>query len=194
VSGPLFPEARGYDASLKGYAFDVAQAKALMKEGGAEAGFSIQLDTTAPNKEVSEAVAGQLKQIGVTASVNVVELGVLTTKVNSGESDMYFSAWGDSAADGGVTFYRHFHSSQRKTFKDTWYSNPELDKQIDEARGTFDFEKRRQLLSQALKTIVDDAPWVFLWQPTSLAAARGNIKGFAPRFDGYMFLNKVSRA
>ena len=116
------------------------------------------------------------------------------SRINQGEADLYFNNWGDSAADGGVTFFRHFHSSQREIFKDTWYSRPDLDKQIDDARFTFDFDKRRALLTEALKTIVDDAPWVFLWQPTSLAAARANVKGFVPRADGYMFLEKVSKA
>ncbi|MBI2755948.1 MAG: ABC transporter substrate-binding protein [Chloroflexi bacterium] len=194
VPGPLFPEARGYDPSVTGYAFNVAQAKALLKEAGVENGFSLTLDTTAPNKELSEAIAGQLKQIGVNLSVNVMELGVLTTKINQGQSDMYHNVWGDSAADGGVTFYRHFSGAQRATFKDTWYSRPELDTQIDQARFTFDFEKRRQLLVAIQKTIVEDAPWIFLWQPTSLAAARSNVKGFVPRADGYMFLNKVTKA
>jgi peptide/nickel transport system substrate-binding protein len=193
VNGPLFPESRGYDKNLPGYPFDRDRAKALLKEGGAENGFSMTLDTTAPLKEAAEAIAGQLKQVGVTASVNAMELGVLTTKINNGECDMYINAWGDSAADGGVTFYRHFHSSQREKFKDTNYSRPDLDKMIDEARFTFDFDKRRQLLEQTLKVIVDDAPWIFLWQPTSLAAARSDVKGFVPRADGYMFLNRVSK-
>jgi len=93
VPGPLFPEARGFDPNMKGYEFDLAKSKALLKEGGAETGFSMTLDTTAPNREVTEAVAGQLKQIGVNVTVNVMELGVLTTRINSGESDMYFNAW-----------------------------------------------------------------------------------------------------
>jgi peptide/nickel transport system substrate-binding protein len=193
VNGPLFPESRGYDKSLPGYPFDRDKAKALLAEGGAAAGFSMTLDTTAPLKEAAEAVAGQLKQIGVNVSVNVMELGVLTTKINNGECDMYFNTWGDSAADGGVTFYRHFHSSQREKFKDTWYSRPDLDKMIDAARFTFDFDKRRQLLEQTLKPIVEDAPWIFLWQPTSLAAAQATVKGFVPRADGYLFLNKVTK-
>jgi ABC-type transport system substrate-binding protein len=105
---------------------------------------------------------------------------------------MYLNNWGDSAADGGVTFYRHFSSSQRETFKDTWYSRPDLDKQIDDARFAFDLNQRRQMLMGAYKTIVDDAPWIFLWQPTMLSAARNNVKGFVPRADAYLFLNKVS--
>ncbi|MBV9171752.1 MAG: ABC transporter substrate-binding protein [Chloroflexi bacterium] len=191
ISGPLFPESRGYDPSVT-YTFDLDKARALLKEGGAESGFSATMDTTAPMKEIAEALAGQLKALGVTITVNVMELGALTTKINNGDCEMYLNNWGDSAADGAVTFYRHFSSSQREQFKDTWYSRPDLDKQIDDARFTFDFDQRKQLLTGIYKSIVNDAPWIFLWQPTSLAAARSTVKGFVPRADAYMFLNKVS--
>jgi peptide/nickel transport system substrate-binding protein len=191
ISGPLFPESRGYDPSV-GYTFDLDKARALLKQGGADNGFSVTMDTTASMKQIAEALAGQLKPLGVNVSVNVMDLGVLTTKINNGDCEMYLNNWGDSAADGGVTFYRHFSSSQRETFKDTWYSRPDLDKQIDAARFTFDLDQRRQMLMGAYKTIVDDAPWIFLWQPTMLSAARTNVKGFMPRADAYLFLNKVS--
>jgi len=193
LNGPIFPEARGYDKGVAGYPFDREKAKALLKTGGVENGFEITLDTSAPTKELCEAIAGQWKQIGVTAKVNVVEAGVLTQKVTAGESEAYFSAWGDSSADAGVTYYRHFHGGQRAQFKDTGYSKPELDKMIDEGRLTSDFAKRQQIFAQALKTIVDDAPWVFLWQPQVLAAARSNITGFKPRGDAYLFLHKVTK-
>ena len=140
-----------------------------------------------------EAIAGQWKQIGVTARVNVMEAGVLTQKVTAGESDAYFSSWGDSSADAGVTYYRHFHGGQRAQFKDTGYSKPELDKLIDDGRVASDFAKRQEVFAQALKMIVDDAPWVFLWQPQTLAAARTGITGFAPRMDAYLFLHKVTK-
>ena len=79
----------------------------------------------------------------------------------------------------------------RSALREAWVE--EFDKMIDEARFTFDFDKRRQLLEKTLKVVVDDAPWLFLWQPTSLAAARSDVKGFVPRADGYLFLNKVTK-
>jgi peptide/nickel transport system substrate-binding protein len=193
IAGPVFPEARGFDKGVTGYPFDREKAKSLLAAAGLASGFEITLDTAAPTKEVSEAIAGQWKQVGVTAKVNVVEAGVLTQKVTAGESEAYFSSWGDSSADAGVTYYRHFHGGQRAQFKDTGYAKPELDKLIDEGRTSSDFTKRQQVFAQVLKTIVDDAPWVFLWQPQTLAAARAGVSGFKPRMDAYLFLHKVTK-
>jgi peptide/nickel transport system substrate-binding protein len=193
IPGPLYPEVRGFDKSITGYAFDREKAKSLLKAAGADGGFEITLDTAAPTKELSEAIAGQWKQIGVTAKVNVMEAGVLTQKVTNGESDAYFSSWGDSSADAGVTYYRHFYGGQRAQFKDTGYSKPDLDKLIDEGRVATDFKKREEVFQQALKIIVDDAPWVFLWQPQTLAAARAGVSGWTPRMDAYLFLHKVTK-
>ena len=122
IPGPLFPEARGFDKSVTGYGFDRDKAKALLKAAGADGGFTFTLDTAAPTKELAEAIAGQWKQIGVTATVNVIEDGVMTQKTTNGESDAFLTSWGDSSADAGATYYRHFSSGQRAQFKDTNYS------------------------------------------------------------------------
>jgi peptide/nickel transport system substrate-binding protein len=193
IPGPLFPEARGFDKSVTGYGFDRDKAKALLKAAGADGGFTFTLDTATPTKELAEAIAGQWKQIGVTATVNVIEAGVMTQKTTNGESDAFLTSWGDSSADAGATYYRHFSSGQRAQFKDTNYSKPELDKLIDDGRAASDFTQRQQIFAQALKIIVDDAPWVFLWQPQTLAAARAGVSGFTPRMDAYLFLDKVTK-
>jgi peptide/nickel transport system substrate-binding protein len=194
IAGPLFPEVRGFDPSVTGYAYDPDLAKALLSEAGLGDGFEATLDTAAPNREISEALAGMWRQIGVTVNVTVGEAGVLTTKINNGESQMWYSTWGDSSADAGVTLYRHFHSSQRELFKDSGYSRPDLDALIDEGRASLDLEARAETFRQAYKIVVDDAPWVFLWQPMALAATRANIEGFVLRPDAYLFLHKVSKS
>lgn len=193
IPGPLFPEVRGYDPDVAGYEYDLDKAKALMEEAGVGDGFEATLDTTAPNKEVSEALAGMWQQIGVTVNVNVLETGVMTEKVSSGQSEMWYSTWGDSSADAGVTLYRHFHSSQRELFQDTGYARDDLDQLIDEGRAMLDLEQRAATFRQAYGMVVEDAPWVFLWQPMALAATRANISGFVLRPDAYLFLHKVSK-
>ncbi len=194
IAGPLFPEARGFDPGVTGYPFDRDRARALVREAGVEPGTLITLDATSPFKEVSEAIANQLKQVGLNVGVNIMEDGVLTSRINQGESQMYYATWGDSSADAGVTFYRHFSGKQRNTFKDTWYSRPDLDRLIDDGRAETALERRQELFRQALRIIVDDAPWLFLWQPTTLAATRTNVKGFVARPDGYLFLSKVTKS
>jgi peptide/nickel transport system substrate-binding protein len=194
IPGPFFPEMRGYDSRLKGYPFDPARAKTLLKEAGVEAGFDATLDTSAPFKTVSEALAGQLNAVGVRVNVNVMEAGVLTAKINQGQSDIYYNTWGDSTADGGTTLYRHFSSAQRKTFIDTGYSRPDLDKLIEEGNALMDLNNRQALFAQAGRIVVNDAPWIFLWQPKSLAATAAGVRGFVARPDAYLFLDKVTKS
>ncbi|MCC6703513.1 MAG: ABC transporter substrate-binding protein [Thermomicrobiales bacterium] len=193
ISGPFFPEVRGFDPDVAGYAYDVDKAKALLEEAGLGSGFDATLDTVAANKEVSEAMAGMWQEIGVNVTVNTIEPGVMTERTNSGQSQMWFSSWGDSSADAGVTLFRHFHSSQRELFKDTGYSREDLDQIIDEGRATIDLERRAEIFREAHRIVVDDAPWVFLWQPTAFGATRANVQGFVLRPDGYFFLHKVSK-
>jgi peptide/nickel transport system substrate-binding protein len=88
IPGPLFPEVRGFDPDVAGYEFDLDLASSLLEEAGVGGGFEVTLDTTAPNREVCEAMAGMWQQIGVTVDVNVIEPGVLVERMNSGESQM----------------------------------------------------------------------------------------------------------
>lgn len=193
LPGPYFPEMRGYDPSIKGYPHDPARAKELLRGAGLADGFNVTMDAVEATKEVAEALAGQLAQVGVRAKVLVNDSGALTTKVQGGNSEMFVSAWGDSTADAGATLYRMFSSNQEKVFKDTGYSRPDLDKLIEQGRAAMDLNQRQTVFAQAEKIIVDDAPWIFLWQPKTVAATSTAVKGFTPRPDAYLFLAKVTK-
>ncbi|MEA2531608.1 MAG: peptide/nickel transport system substrate-binding protein, partial [Thermomicrobiales bacterium] len=57
-----------------------------------------------------------------------------------------------------------------------------------------DAAAREQAASDIQQTIVDEAPWVFLYQPDFLLAMRSTVKGYtyysADRFTRYKFLYK----
>ena len=63
---PLMP---GYDKAYKGYAYDVAKAKALLAEAGLKDGFSTMLyaSNTDPNPRIAQAIQQDLAAIGVKA-------------------------------------------------------------------------------------------------------------------------------
>ncbi|MCS6826019.1 MAG: hypothetical protein NZ553_05315, partial [Caldilinea sp.] len=58
------------------------------------------------------------------------------------------------------------------------YSNPEVDRLLDEARTTVDPEVRRELYAQAIDIIWEEAPWLFLYSEVQLTAIRTNVEGF----------------
>src|SRR5690606_13084392 len=60
-----------------------------------------------------------------------------------------------------------------------FYSNPEVDALLDEARTTTDGAAREGLYRQALQIIHEDAPWLFLHSETQLVAVNTAVEGLA---------------
>jgi len=80
---PLPPSMPGYDTEYKGFAYDVAGAKALLAEAGYPNGFTTELWTsnTDPNPRIAQTIQQDLAAIGVKVTIkslaqaNVIEAG-----------------------------------------------------------------------------------------------------------------------
>ncbi len=70
----------GCAASLSPPEFNLAKAKKLLAEAGHPNGFKIALTTWGPSVQAAEAIAGQLRRIGVNASVDVQSVGGFVKK------------------------------------------------------------------------------------------------------------------
>ena len=64
----------------------------------------------------------------------------------------------------------------------TWlmrkYSNPEVDKLLDEASVIYDQQKRKELYYKAVRIITMDAPYVFIVYVPEWAAMKPEVHGF----------------
>jgi peptide/nickel transport system substrate-binding protein len=69
----------GFVESLKPYPYDPEKAKSLLKEAGFPSGFTVSFK--APNgrylqdKQVAEAIVGQLEKVGIKAELETIEWG-----------------------------------------------------------------------------------------------------------------------
>jgi peptide/nickel transport system substrate-binding protein len=57
-----------------------------------------------------------------------------------------------------------------------WYSNPELDKLLSEARAVTDFAKRRELYNKVQEIVAKELPYVFLWHEEIFAVVKTKHK------------------
>jgi peptide/nickel transport system substrate-binding protein len=71
------------------------------------------------------------------------------------------------------------------------YSNPEVDKLILQARSEMNTEKRKQLYSQLLRLIRDDAPYIFGYQQMDIYGVNSRLK-WTPRGDESIRLTEIS--
>jgi peptide/nickel transport system substrate-binding protein len=167
INGPLPPNFVGYDPKIPFFHHDLAKAKELLAKAGYPDGKGIDMVINAPigrynkDKEIGEAIAGQLNQTGGHFTPKIQEW---TTYVNSTSAraltPVYELAWGNNSYDADNTLTSLFTSDARLST----YANPALDKLIVDARYETDPKKRQGVYDKALDIIHDEAPWIFMFQ------------------------------
>jgi peptide/nickel transport system substrate-binding protein len=155
-----------FDPNAKGYEFNLAKAKALMKEAGYEQGFTFECIGT--NSEafgvvVVEAIMPFLKQINVTVKPQQLEGAALADRLR--RMDYQAFIWSLSSGAGGdpLQALNRWHSKNPSAAGNfVGYNNPEFDKLLDEAAKIRDASKRIELLRKADAIFREDAPvWFF---------------------------------
>ncbi len=180
---PITKQYIGFDASIKPYPYDPGKAKQLLTEAGYPNGIDTVLNTPAgrfiKDKEVAEALAGQLAKVGIRARVIPDDFSVFLGKYDKRRFDgLYMQSWGNSSFDAEYTLFPLFSSKGRGYY----YKNAEVDRAVDQGRSVFDPKKRQDAYSDALRTIREDAPWVFLYQQQDLYGVHRGI-AWQPRSD-----------
>jgi len=74
------------------------------------------------------------------------------------------------------------------------YSNPEVDRLLEEARATFDEGRRRELYREAQRIIVRDTPCVFLAHRKHVCAVNRRVRNFKVSPFGVQRLDRVTIA
>ncbi|MEG6566895.1 peptide ABC transporter substrate-binding protein [Thermoanaerobacterium saccharolyticum] len=141
---------------------DVAQAKELLKKGMSELGISklpmvtLLGDDTDNAKKYDQALQQMWKQnLGVNVQIQNVAFKVRLDMMDKGNYDMVLAGWGADYND-PLTFLDMWETNNGNNT--AFYSNPEYDKLIDEAKVNGDLKSRNDQLIQAEKILMNDMP------------------------------------
>lgn len=161
------PEMVGYTDKITKYDYNLEEAKKLLAEAGYPDGFScdiaVYLDIYSKYAQVLQA---SLAEIGVNATVTMMERSAFDDYTYSGKADIIFYGNTYSGPDlSDVSVYNLFHSSNiDKKSSRVFYKNAEVDRLLDEGKKTLDDTARGQIYEEMLKIISDDVPVVpFIW-------------------------------
>jgi peptide/nickel transport system substrate-binding protein len=182
VGGPLTPVMFGFAPDVKPYPYDPERAKRLLAEAGFAQGISLTFNS--PNgrylkdKEVNEAIAGQLARIGVRIQLAVHEWGTYVSKWPDGLVPMYMIGWAGTWDADGIMFPL-LRTGQRFS---RW-SHPDFDALIDTARRTLDQGERVKLYRQATQLAHDEAPWLFLFHGMDIYGVSRAVAEWEPTSD-----------
>jgi peptide/nickel transport system substrate-binding protein len=162
------------------YPVDVEKAKALIKEGGYENGFSTSLLVLAGNQdEIGMATALQQMwgQIGIKLELQQVDNATRTDQYRNGTFTMRLSAWTDDIADPNeITSY--FVYSPTIDALHTGWKNEEADKLFEESQKESDATKRADLYATIQEIYNATGPIVPLYETPYPVALRKSVKGF----------------
>jgi peptide/nickel transport system substrate-binding protein len=172
----------------------VEEAKALLEEAGEPDGFSFTLktDPSPINQQIGQVIQNNLKPAGIDVKLEQEEFGTLLDDSTNGNFQALFLGW-SGRIDPDLNIYDF--TVTNGDFNDSGYSNPEVDKLLNEARTTSDRDRRKELYGQVMEILHEDVPYVYLYHnnQTTDFAMQPTVQGFEPYPDGILRLAGVSK-
>jgi peptide/nickel transport system substrate-binding protein len=179
------------------YKHDPTKAKALMKEAGMDKG-PIPVDLAIrvgwpTHEQASIWLQRELEQIGF--KVNIVKETDATFRqlAIKGDHQLSVEAWQSWIND--PFYHLTFLFNSRSKFTNlSFYSNPALDKLIDDNMHETRADKRATASRDAQKILLDDAVWGLLWYENWTRVASGDLTGLEKRWDTFERYYALKRA
>jgi len=128
-----------------------------------------------------------LKKVGIPASAKPMAFGALVEQVSvRHEFDSFILGYGRLSLDPDY-LRRFFHAGQDKKRggNKSGYRNPEFDQMGDQSAKMIDPEKRRNLIWDMQKMIIQDVPYIPLYNPNLIEAVRNDkFTGWVQMLEG----------
>ncbi|MCG7346466.1 glutathione ABC transporter substrate-binding protein [Sporosarcina sp. ACRSL] len=194
AKGPLAPGIFGYNEDAKPIEYNVEEAKKLLKEAGYENGFksSIWTNDNPQRQQIAVLLQEELKKVNVEVSIEVMEFGAYLDKTANGEHDMFILGWSNPTGDADYGLYALFHSSQQGSPGNrSFYTNPEVDKLLEQGRRESDPDERIKIYNKVQEHLIEDAPMAYLIHTEYLTGVSNQIRGFSIGTDGIYKLKDV---
>ena len=186
------PESPFFDAALKPVTRDVDGAKALLKQAGLTPPVPVNL--LVPNSpditQMAEIIQSMAADAGFDVKLTTMEFASSLDLAQQGGFEAYLLAWsGRIDPDGNLYSFLHSNTGTQNYGK---YSNPEMDKLLDDARTEGDVAKRKALYAQEAELEQKDMPISYLYTQRDLAGLSAKLHGFKPIPDGLIRLQGLT--
>ena len=162
---------------------DVAKAKALLKE----AGFTgpITVDFMVPKNVETETVAQVIQSMAAEAGfdmkIRVTETATALKAAEAGEYQAFILDWSGRIDPDGNSYI--FHKSKAPQNYSA-YSNPDVDRLLDDARLVTDMAQRKSIYEKMTKSILEDEPIIYLYHRKNLIVHTTKLEGYKQLPDG----------
>lgn len=176
----LPPESWAYSPGTQ-YNFDQARAKQLLQEAGYK-NEPIKFKFSAGNAAFSsyaQAIQSSLANAGLNIEIETLDPTTLRTQLAQGQFQLNTGVWIGGNQD--PIFLKDLFTTGRipsdtiPCCNRSRYSNPEVDRILEEAINSIDREQARQLYVRAWDIVSADLPLLPLWYPANMVVANKRV-------------------
>ncbi len=194
AAGPIPPAfAWAYDESLDPYPYDPEKAKALLAEAGVAEGTEVVFYVTEGGSGMLDpvpmgtAIQADLNAVGLDVKIETYEWNTFLGEVNpglEGKADMAEMAWMTNDPDTLPFLALRTAAWPDAGFNSGYYSNPEVDALLEQARVATSQDERAELYREMQRIVHDDAPWVFVanWKQNAVTSDKVENFSLEPSF------------
>ncbi|MBQ9330149.1 MAG: ABC transporter substrate-binding protein [Oscillibacter sp.] len=180
IGSSMYPAfAKYFDPSLTDYySHDTARAKALLAEAGYPDGFSMTITVPSnyqPHIDTAQVIAQQLKDIGVTAELQLVEWGTWLSDVYAGRQFQSTVIGVDASNMTARALLERFTSTASNDFIN--YENAEYDALFAQAQASYDDAVQTAIYKQMERNLTENAANVYIQDMADLVAVRKGLEG-----------------
>jgi peptide/nickel transport system substrate-binding protein len=194
----LPPVVWGYTEDVPAYPYDPERARELLAEAGYPDGFAVEFWVPASGSGMQQPVAmgtviqDYLSRVGVDATIQQFEWGTYLDRVivplESADTvpEMFQMSWIGDNGDPDNFLYILLSGDQfpPNGFNLGYYTNPEVDAILREARTTLEQDARVAQYEEAQRLIMADMPVIPVDHETQIVVLRAGIEGFVPHPTG----------
>jgi peptide/nickel transport system substrate-binding protein len=204
AAGPTPPAfAWAHNEKLEPYPHDPGKARELIEAAGHDGaeltfyvteGGSGMLDPV----PMGAAIQADLAEVGLKVRIETYEWNTFLGKVNpglEGKADMAEMAWMTNDPDTlPYLTLRTEAFPAEGGFNSGYYSNPEVDRLLEEARRSTDQAERARLYRKMQEIVHEDAPWAFIanWKQNAVSSERVDNFELQPSF--FLMLHDVAKS
>jgi len=180
AKGAIPPGLSGHDSSRQVLPYDPERARQLLKDAGydSDCEFDLWVDPGAAISQTIEALQYYLNEAGFKVHLVRNDWNMMRDAMRKGETDAYWGNWWADYADAENFLAPLFHSETAA--RRNRYSNPQVDEWINRLQRSLDADERLRLAKQVDSVLVDEAPYAFMWYPTSYTVVQPRLKGYVP--------------
>lgn len=187
MDSPLAPTIWGYAKGLKhAYQYEPDRARRLLGEAGWAPGpggilqkdgrplaFTVWTYPRETNVRIAIVLQSQLRKIGVQMNIEQIEVATLLARTAKGDQDAILISYGWPDAD---ILYYFFHSSRMASTNRVHFSNPQVDRFLEQGRVTVDPQKRLAVYRGLQELLLEQAPWIPLASPIDVTFVQPRVR------------------